>query len=140
MKLVETSKGTLYVGSKDDALTITEGKSQYDVIWNLASELEFMVKTERKNAKKVLFADIVDYDAPSSKRKFKAQLASVIRTLEAGGTVFVHCFGGHGRTGVALAAIKKYLDKLTGEDALTFANKECNGPETEDQNKFILSL
>ena len=140
MKLVETSKGNLYIGSKDDALTVTEGKGRYDIIWNLASELAFLTKNERKNAKTVLFADIPDYDIPSNKKSFKAQLSKVVKTLEAGGTVFVHCLGGHGRTGTALAAIKKSLDKLSAKDALAFAEKECNGPESEAQVNFIISL
>jgi protein-tyrosine phosphatase len=140
MKLVETSKGNLYIGSKDDALTITEGKDSYDVIWNLAAELEFLAELEEKNAKKVMCAGITDYDIPTSKRAFIAQLNQVVTTLKDGGTVFIHCFGGHGRTGLALAAIKKCLDKMSGKDAIAFATKECDGPESDAQVEFVLSL
>jgi protein-tyrosine phosphatase len=142
MKLVETTKGNLYIGSKDDALTLMEGKEGkvYDLIWNLAEELAFLAPDEGKIAKSVLCGNIEDYNIPSNVAIFKEQLNKVVDVLSGGGKVFIHCFGGCGRTGMTLAAIKKNLDGLSGEEAIKFAENECEGPETDSQVNFVLKL
>lgn len=142
MKLVETTLGILYIGDKDDVLMIVEKipKIIFDIIWNLSEELEFLVTDEKHYAKEVLFANIEDYGIPDDDVEFNKQLTLVVNTLRVGGKVFMHCFGGHGRSGLGLAAIKIMLDKLAVKDALAFADMHCNGPETEEQKQYILSL
>jgi protein-tyrosine phosphatase len=142
MKLVETSLGILYIGDKDDVLMLVEKmpKITFDIIWNLAEELEFLVTDEKRYATQVLFANIEDYNTPDNYIEFHQQLALVVNTLRIGGKAFIHCFGGHGRTGLALAAIKVMLDKLTAKEALAFADTHCDGPETDDQKQYIRTL
>jgi protein-tyrosine phosphatase len=67
-------------------------------------------------------------------------LQIVTETLKAGGRAFIHCFGGVGRTGMGLAAIKIHLDSMTPEQALTFTKKYCGGPETKTQINFIKNI
>lgn len=142
MKLVETTQGSLYIGSKDDVLSVMEKLPNitFDVIWNLAEELEFLVDDEKLYAKMVLTANIADYSIPDDTSEFVRQLTLVVEILRKGGNVFMHCFGGHGRTGLGLAAIKRMLDGLTADEALTFANTQCDGPETDEQKQFVTSL
>jgi len=142
MKLVETTRGTLFIGDKDDALALSEQlpKIIYDIIWNLAEELDFLVEDEKTFAKKVLCANIVDYSIPDNKLTFLLQLMTVVDSLRKGGKVFIHCFGGHGRTSIALASVKILLDKLSLKEALIFTDTHCDGPETEQQKQFIISL
>jgi len=142
MKLVETTRGTLFIGDKDDALALSEQlpKVIYDIIWNLAEELDFLVEDEKTFAKKVLCANIDDYSIPDNNLTFLLQLMTVVDSLRKGGKVFIHCFGGHGRTGLGLAAIKISLDGYTADEALDFANTNCDGPETEQQKQFIITL
>jgi protein-tyrosine phosphatase len=142
MKLVETSQGNLYIGSKDDVMAVMEEIPQikFDIIWNLAEELGFLIDDEKLYAKMVLTANIEDYGVPEDKVEFLRQLTLVVNVLRNGGDVLIHCFGGHGRTGIGLAAIKIMLEKLTAEAALIFANNQCNGPETSEQKQFVTSL
>jgi len=142
MKLVETSQGNLYIGSKDDVLTVMEEIPQikFDIIWNLAEELDFLIHDEKLYAKTVLTANIEDYGIPEDKAEFLRQLALVVSVLRNGGDVLVHCFGGCGRTGMGLAAIKIMLDKLSSAAALIFADNQCDGPETSEQKQFVISL
>lgn len=142
MKLVETTQGSLYIGDKDDVLAVMEKlpKIQFDIIWNLAEELEFLVTDEKLYARMVLAANIPDYDIPTNTDEFVRQLTLVLNVLCKGGAVFIHCFGGCGRTGLALAAIKIALDKLTAVEALAFTAIQCDGPETDSQKQFVTSL
>jgi len=142
MKLVETSLGFLFIGDKDDILMLVEKKPKiiFDVIWNLAEELEFLLADEKYYAQEVLAAKIDDYSVPNSRTEFNTQLTSVVEILRVGGKALIHCFGGHGRTGMGLAAIKMKLDGFTAPDALAFADVHCSGPENEEQKQFIISL
>lgn len=137
---IPTTSGTLYYGPLPNKKTLEKlNELGVDIIWNLASELSLIVPYEEKFAKTVLFANIVDYSAPSNDA-FLKQLYYVAGALKNGKRVFVHCFGGHGRTGTALAAIKVLMEKMDPEDALDTAFRYAKGPESEDQEDYIRYL
>lgn len=137
MKKVKTSKGKLYISGlplKDDF----KNSPSFDIIWNLANELEELCDEETHYSKCVLFAGIKDFDVPELNcRSFKYQLSKVIDELNLNKTVLIHCFGGHGRTGMALALVKAYVDNISIDEALEFAKHNCNGPETKEQIEFV---
>lgn len=134
MQKVTTETGSLYVGSKDDALDLSVG-TKFDIIWNLASELAGWKKFQAKNAETVLCAQIEDFGIPEPEL-FGYQLELVLTALKNDGSVFVHCVGGHGRTGMALAIIKKQLG-ASNQEALKIAKDYCQGPETKEQIHFV---
>lgn len=86
-----------------------------------------------------LLIPIVDYSVPQNKEQFVTSMAQVAEQVLTGGPVFMGCYGGRGRTGVALAS----LARLMGEPepiAWLQTNYMLNAPETEEQKAFILSL
>lgn len=141
MKLAETGSGELYIGSKDDVLTLIEGKPEikFDLIWNLAEELDFLQKDEEKYANTVLLAKIKDLGIPNDIEVFHHQVCSVVSLLEKNGKVLIHCLGGCGRTGLVLGVIKKELDGFSGREAADFIKEMCDAPETKEQLKFLLN-
>lgn len=140
MRYVWTSAGKLYVGGKDDVLRLPEKKARqvFDIIWNLAEELVCFVDLETPWAKQVICAYIPDFQPPNE--LFNRQLKNIVAALADNKKVFVHCYGGHGRTGTALAAIKTLLDGSSPLQSLRVAKHYCSGPETREQKKFIINL
>jgi hypothetical protein len=80
---------------------------------------------------------ISDGCAPSDKTNFVLMIDWLRGKLEAGKKVHVGCIGGHGRTGMVLAALVK---EMTGEeDAITWVRKHyCKkAVESTEQVKFL---
>ena len=139
MQKVNTSSGNLYVSPVPSIMDLNDGPA-FDIIWNLAEEFAGWCETERYFAEKVLCGNIEDYNIPKDLPLFLKQLGEVVNCLRGGGTVLIHCFAGHGRTGTALAAVKCELDKMPAEQALNFSKSICNGPERKIQRDFVKSL
>lgn len=135
-----TSSGDLYYGPHPNVKTLKALKSMgIDAIWNLASELKLMVPYEKLYAKEVLFGNINDFGVPDDS-SFTSQLDRVVSLLKRGKKVFIHCFGGIGRTSTALAAIKVSLEGTDAKEALDLAGKYAHGPETYEQDEYVEKL
>jgi hypothetical protein len=63
-----------------------------------------------------VYFKIWDGDAPDDKPEFKLMIAWVAEQLLAGKKVHAGCIGGHGRTGMFLAALRKHM---TGDENAT---------------------
>lgn len=138
MKKIKTKTGSFYIGPaplQQDLLGY-----HFDIIWNLAEELNDLLLWQKDFAHVVLHANIPDFDIPSDIKSFIFQLKKVVLCLKNNGKVLVHCLGGHGRTGMAVACILSLLDGHSPDYALMLANKYCQGPETYHQNNFVLSI
>lgn len=140
MKKINTIKGKLFVGSKDDMLNILESESEvFDIIWNLADELSWLKPDQEQMATTVILGAVRDMGVPEVSL-FRKQLKIIVGALTNGKKVFIHCMDGVGRTGVALAAVQMHLEKLTAKEALQYAKLMCGGPETSDQINFVEQL
>lgn len=129
----------MIAGSKDDAewiLALPKAR-RLDLIWNLAEELAFMAEAESAYCEQVLCSMVPDYGVPKGE-EFLNHLQQVVECLKGDGMVFVHCNGGHGRTGMAVAAILKRFG-ASNEEALRVAKKYCQGPETVEQHEWIIN-
>lgn len=135
MKIIKTNSGTLYA-SHIPSVQELEG-TYFDIIWNLTKEFSHYIETEKNYADNVLCAQIEDYQAPTDVRLYLTQLKIVVDALKQNKKVLVHCFGGHGRTGMTVAFIKHLLDKMSMEDAIRFAKTNCKGPEVLEQVTFL---
>lgn len=139
MQRVNTTKGELYIGCKNDVLEMIEQPPHvmFDIIWNLAKELDFLTDAQCSYANLVMSGNIPDYDIPTSVEDFLGQLTVVLDSLNENNKVFIHCHMGHGRTGLGLASILKRLEGMSAEEALRIANSYCEGPETPEQEEFV---
>ena len=140
MKKIITNTGTLYASHLPSIEELKSSGIKFDIIWNLTKEFSYFCIEEKNFANNVLCANIEDFSTPKDIFSFKEQLFEVIKVLKKNGIVLVHCLGGKGRTGIAVACIKILLDNLSVNDSLIFAKKYCNGPETEGQIEFIKYL
>ena len=86
-----------------------------------------------------IWAPIDDFSIPSDTEAFMSKIDSVINELNLGKTVLVHCYGGKGRTSLALAAILVKLG-VPSEEALEKVHTAARGPETEEQKNFVRLL
>jgi len=80
---------------------------------------------------------IPDMGVPSAPAKFKKMIAWICVQLKDGKKIHMGCIGGHGRTGMVIAAIKNMMD---GEkDAISWARKHhCKkSVESKSQVNFL---
>lgn len=82
--------------------------------------------------------EIANYRVPADPETFKAFIDWLCTQVHAGKRVHIGCIGGHGRTGLVIAALYK---QLTGDkDAITWVRKNhCHkAVETNDQVAFLV--
>lgn len=96
---------------------------------------------------------IFDHRVPSDWKSFAKliiKLSNIIRSLQSGEKMYIHCKGGHGRSGVVVACILCYLYKITPSEAITKTTKYHNrrkgmrekwikigSPQTRSQKHFV---
>jgi protein-tyrosine phosphatase len=114
-------------------------KGEADLLWNLTAEFASVASIERRYVPEVLVANIPDSGVPELPA-FREQLAYVVDKWWDGKRVFVHCFGGKGRTGMVLAAIHMVVVGDGFETALAQARTATGGPETDEQVEFLRLL
>jgi hypothetical protein len=130
----------LYFGPIPD-LGVLEAleEQKFDCVWNLGKELSPIIAIEKEYVPLVLHGNIPDYGVPKDVGSFVGQLDKVVGLLRSGKKVFAHCFGGQGRTSLALASISVMFG-ASAEDALRAANSAAHGPDTKEQAEFVRKL
>ena len=102
---------------------------------------------------KIIAYPIIDRHVPTdwqSFAKFIIRISYIIRNLKNGERIYLHCKGGHGRSGVVVAAILCYMFRLSPTDALEQTTKshsnrsvmrdkwrKLGSPQTYRQKSFI---
>lgn len=141
IKTMPTSVGTLTFSRRpNEALYTAFRNAPVDLWWNLAAELGDLVPAMRGCAREVLCAEVEDYSVPGNIELFLEQLERVCTILREGGRVHVSCYGGRGRTGMALACVRVILEEQSPQEALTVARDISGGPENVEQRAFVLDL
>lgn len=96
---------------------------------------------------------IPDHRVPTNWRTFAQfiiKLGKITRNLKAGEKVYIHCKGGHGRSGVVVASLLCYLYKISPSDAISSTTKyhsrrkemrekwrKMGSPQTRSQKHFV---
>jgi predicted NAD-dependent protein-ADP-ribosyltransferase YbiA (DUF1768 family) len=96
---------------------------------------------------------IPDRRIPTNWRTFSQfiiKIANIIKNLSTGEKVYVHCKGGHGRSGIVVASLLCYLYKFTPSEALSKTTKyhshrkemrekwrRMGSPQTLSQKHFV---
>ncbi|MFZ2782430.1 MAG: hypothetical protein WAZ99_10705 [Rectinemataceae bacterium] len=87
---------------------------------------------------------IPDYGVPDAPT-MRAIVKIVRAALDTGETVFIHCWGGRGRTGTVVACLLREFRGLSGDEALAelvrlradTPDAAAPSPETEEQREFV---
>lgn len=113
-------------------------KKGVTIIWNLQEEAWNI--QEETSEFYVVHTPIRDYSIPYSKEMFIQDLSEICGHLIRGNSIFIHCWGGHGRTGLALASLSVWCEGMDPQEALQKSKKYCNGPEVKLQREFVRYL
>jgi len=96
---------------------------------------------------------IKDKDAPANIKTFSSFILQLLAIIEDKKKIYIHCRGGHGRSGLVVACLLKMYYKLTVDKALDLTH-ECHqnrqvmrekwrrigSPQTDSQKKFVKQL
>lgn len=139
IKTFPISKGNLYFSpvpnDKSDLEQIN--KLNLDCIFNLAEELKHIIPLEEKVSKMVISGNIPDYDIPQDKEVFYKQIEQICEMLNNNKSVLIHCYGGRGRTGMALLCISLYMERKDFNETWQLVRKLTRGgPERDCQVNF----
>lgn len=79
--------------------------------------------------------------------QFIPALANKIKTSDE--VIYIHCFSGHGRSGIIISLLISALNHISGEAAMKLAN-ECHSqrekagsretPETHEQYRYVVKM
>lgn len=99
---------------------------------------------------------ITDHQVPEDRHEFSKlviSLVEIIYTLEKGELMYIHCKGGHGRSGVVVAAMLCYIFDMEPVDALEHTTsyhsnrksmrekwRKIGSPQTYQQKNFIYQV
>jgi len=110
-------------------------ENDVSVIWNLLED-DTVARLE-SNSFHVVHTPVEDFSTPVNPDLFKKDAVRIRNLLKAGRNVYVHCMGGHGRTGMAIL----YLMVMEGKDpteATALVKSLVHGPETKGQTFFAI--
>ena len=114
----------------------------YDIYLGLCYSMSYRFQTapwETTKKSAVIETEFVinDGSPPKSPAKFKKMIEWLCTQLHDGKKVHVGCIGGHGRTGLVVAAVRKVMDG--DKDAITWTRKNhCKrAVETQSQVNFL---
>lgn len=99
---------------------------------------------------------IKDHNIPEELYKFSifiCKISNIIKKLNKGEYVYIHCKGGHGRAGLVVSCLLCYIHKITSHDSLKLTNEFHNNrkimndkwrhigsPQTDKQKNFVIRL
>ncbi|MFA4639381.1 protein-tyrosine phosphatase family protein [Pyrococcus kukulkanii] len=119
---------------------IDELKEKFDAFVVLVEDFELAYDLEMLKDRNVLHSPIPDFTAPSLEQLLKI-LRWIEEKVEEGKKVFIHCYGGSGRSGTVAVAWLMYRHKLGLREALRNVRLlKPSAIETEDQLEVLKEL
>jgi len=129
-----------------------------DLIVNLTSRHEKNIRTYSTFVKTINFI-ISDNKAPENVLEFCALIIHITKLIDQNQKIYIHCKGGHGRSGVLVASILCYKDRITPHEAIQLTTKyhstrpiharrpkmneywkSKGSPQTNEQKQFVVSI
>jgi len=131
-----------------------------DIIVNLTKQGEKKIEPYI-TSKKLIHFEISDNSVPESKKipQFCSLIIYLVKMINSGKKIYIHCKGGHGRSGVLVACIFCYKYNMKVSQSLYMTN-QCHltrsvharrphmnnywiskgSPQTETQKKFVIDM
>lgn len=110
-------------------LTTEKEKSTLDKYYNELSNIRY------------INYEIFDRKIPIDIKSFSIfiiKLSNIINALQNNDKIYIHCKGGHGRSGIVVASLLCYIYKITPENALDMTTRfHSNRPEMRDKWRSI---
>jgi protein-tyrosine phosphatase len=129
-----------------------------DIIVNLTRNDERKIHPYRTSAKVIQFI-IPDRRVPEDVREFCALVIHITREIRACKKIYIHCKGGHGRSGLLVASILCYLHNITPKESFIRTSeyhatrpkhsttpkknefwKMKGSPQTSEQREFVRNI
>lgn len=129
-----------------------------DIVVNLTSSEERKIKPYVTNARIVQFP-IPDRGVPEDVEEFCALVLLLIEEISRGKKIYIHCKGGHGRSGLLVAAILCQLYRISTRQSFFITSKyhstrpvhstnpknnemwkKKGSPQTIEQKRFVENL
>jgi ribA/ribD-fused uncharacterized protein len=106
---------------------------------NLTRICEKKIKPYRTNYSYIHYP-IVDHKVPYNWKDFAIfliKISNIIESLNIHEKIYIHCKGGHGRSGLVVACLLCYLKKLTPCESIQYTTK-CHNERIEMREKWRL--
>lgn len=129
-----------------------------DLIVNLTSRHEKNIRTYSTFVKTINFI-ISDNKAPENVLEFCALIIHITKLIDQNQKIYIHCKGGHGRSGVLVASILCYKYRIIPHEAIQLTTKyhstrpiharrpkmneywkSKGSPQTKEQKQFVVSI
>lgn len=129
-----------------------------DLIVNLTSRHEKNIRTYSTFVKTINFI-ISDNKAPENVLEFCALIIHITKLIDQNQKIYIHCKGGHGRSGVLVASILSYKYRIMPHEAIQLTTKyhstrpiharrpkmneywkSKGSPQTKEQKQFVVSI
>ena len=123
---------------------------------NLTCDYEKLPEYKVSNTSTKINYYIKDRNFPKNLQTFSSFLiyiCNIIKKLENNDKIYIHCRGGHGRSGIVVACILCYLNNITPEKAIELTTQYHNNrpnlkekwiklgsPQTIGQKKFVINM
>jgi protein-tyrosine phosphatase len=120
-----------------------------DLFVNLVYE-DARLSSEYTTTKEMIRYPIKDQKAPEDLDSFNKLLFHILRHIHNGGIVYIHCIGGHGRSGLVVACLVCYLYRVSSDKAVQMTTeyhsarkimrdrwRRMGSPQTVIQKKFV---
>lgn len=124
--------GRMWLDYEKDFIRSEINSKKIDFIWNLLEKSHGNIDNSIE-----IHSPIEDFGVPLNKVEFIKDTEFILNQIKNGKNVLVHCFGGKGRTSLALAIL---LTKsgMNVKDSLSLVMKIVKGPETNEQKEFVI--
>jgi hypothetical protein len=129
-----------------------------NLIVNLTSRYEKNIRTYSTFVKTINFV-ILDNKAPENILEFCALIIHITKLIDQNQKIYIHCKGGHGRSGVLVASILCYKYRIMPHEAIQLTTKyhstrpiharrpkmneywkSKGSPQTKEQKQFVVLL
>jgi protein-tyrosine phosphatase len=93
------------------------------------------------NGIEVINFPIEDYEIPADDKAFAELVTKLVDKINKGENISIHCYMGHGRTGVLAAILYAIIEGVSGDKSIEkIRDNKVNYVESENQREYVNSF